>query len=108
MAAKPVYRLTLFKIPDEGNQDKLLELYRTMPQDALKDGKPYIVSAKAGKTVDDSRNQGYTIAVVTHFASMEDFKYYDTQCAAHTKLKSFAKTVHQGNMMTFFEPAGGI
>lgn len=36
MAAKPVYRLTLFKIPDEGSQDKLLELYRTMPQDALK------------------------------------------------------------------------
>ncbi|KAJ9642790.1 hypothetical protein H2204_002438 [Knufia peltigerae] len=103
MAAKPVYRLTLFKIPDESNQDQLLELYRKMPQDALKDGKPYIVSVKAGKAVDDARNQGYTISVVSEFASLEDFTYYDTQCAAHKKLKSFAKTAHQGTLMVFFE-----
>lgn len=47
------------------------------------------------------------MAVVTEFASMADFTYYDTQCAAHTRLKGFAKTVHQGNLMTFFEPLVG-
>lgn len=36
MATKHCYRLTLFKIPNEGNQDKLLDMYRAMPQEALK------------------------------------------------------------------------
>lgn len=33
---KPIRRITLFKIPSEEGQEKLLEKYRTMPQDALK------------------------------------------------------------------------
>ncbi|KAK5405217.1 hypothetical protein LTR06_008912 [Exophiala xenobiotica] len=105
MSAQETYRMTLFKIPDKGNQEKLLRLYEAMPQGALKDGKPYIVSVKAGRACEDARAQGYTIAVVSTFASMDDFHYYDTKCEAHTELKSFAKTVHEGNLMVFYQAA---
>jgi len=102
---KTVSRLTLFKIPSESDQQKLLDIYRSMPSKAKKDGKPYIRSVVAGPSYEDARNQGYTVAVVSTFDSLEDFKYYDTQCEAHNELKAFAKTVHQGNMMVFFENA---
>jgi predicted RecB family endonuclease len=125
MPGQETYRLTLFKIPDEGNQQKLLKMYEAMPEKARKvrlkldtaqvetdkadvdsqDGKPYIVSVKAGKSCADARNQGYTVAVTSTFASMEDFVYYDTRCEAHGELRAFAKTVHQGNMMVFYQAA---
>jgi hypothetical protein len=58
---------------------------------------------RAGPTKADQRNQGYTIAVISVFDSVEDMAYYDNECAAHNELKAFAKTVHQGAMMVFFE-----
>jgi Stress responsive A/B Barrel Domain len=70
---------------------------------SVKDGKPYIKSVYAGKTFSDQRAQGYTVAVVSEFASLADFTYYDTQCEAHNRLKAVAKTLHQGNMMVYFE-----
>jgi hypothetical protein len=130
MSSQQTYRMTLFKIPRIEDQDKLLEMYRAMPQKALKvrsqmadplhsfipltdstllfskqDGSPYIVSVKAGKTFADQRAQGYTIAVMTTFASKEDFEYYDTACEAHKELKAFAASVHQGNLMVYFHSA---
>jgi hypothetical protein len=60
---------------------------------------------KAGKTFGDQRAQGYTIAIMTTFASLEDFTYYDTQCEAHKELKGFAATVHQGNLMVYYQAA---
>jgi len=69
----------------------------------LQDGKPYIVSVRAGKVFEDQRAQGYTVAVVSEFASLDDFMYYDTKCAAHSNLKAVAKTLHNGNMMFYFE-----
>jgi hypothetical protein len=36
MSVKPIRRITLFKVPDEGDQEKLLAKYQTMPQDAVK------------------------------------------------------------------------
>jgi hypothetical protein len=33
---KPIRRITLFKIPKAEDQEKLLEIYKTMPQDAQK------------------------------------------------------------------------
>ncbi|KAI5457644.1 stress responsive A/B barrel domain-containing protein [Mariannaea sp. PMI_226] len=98
-----INRITLFKIPDVENQQKLLSIYKEMPHKAVKDGKPYIRAVKAGPTKADQRNQGYTIAVVSVFDSVDDMKYYDDECAAHAELKVFAKSVHQGAMMAFFE-----
>jgi hypothetical protein len=58
---------------------------------------------QAGKTyAEDQRAQGYTVAVMTTFASREDFEYYDTTCAAHKELKAVASSVHQGNLMVYF------
>ncbi|KAH7010203.1 hypothetical protein EDB80DRAFT_714633 [Ilyonectria destructans] len=59
MSSLPVQRVTLFKIPSPEDQARLIEIYRTMPTRALKDGKPYIISATVGPTFDDIRNQGY-------------------------------------------------
>ncbi|XXG99998.1 hypothetical protein Hte_006340 [Hypoxylon texense] len=100
---KRINRITLFKIPDEENRKKLLEIYRGMPEKAVKDGKPYILSVSAGEAFPDDRAKGFTIAVVSVFASEEDMVYYDDQCAAHAELKAFARTVHQGAMMVYFE-----
>lgn len=100
-----VNRVTLFKIPSKEDQARLTDIYRGMPERALKDGKPYILSATVGPTYDDARNQGYTLAALSVFSSVEDMKYYDNECAAHAELKSVAKTLHQGVMMVYFQNA---
>jgi len=123
--------MTLFKIPRAvEDQDKLLEMYKAMPQEALKvrpsqakikvlpfpllllprvsqirlsfsvpaspqDGSPYLVSVEAGKTFANRRTQGYTVAVMSTFASKEAFEHYDIQCEAHKKIKAFASSMHQ-------------
>lgn len=61
------------------------------------------MSVTAGRAKPDQRAQGYTVAVVSVFASEADMQYYDNECVAHQELKGFAKTVHQGAMMVFFE-----
>ncbi|KAH7024685.1 stress responsive A/B barrel domain-containing protein [Microdochium trichocladiopsis] len=100
-----VNRITLFKIPEEAARAKLVEIYKTLQQRALKDGKPYILGAKVGSAFPDQRSQGYTFAVQTTFASADDMAYYDSACSAHADLKSYAKTVSQGNMVVYFENA---
>ncbi|ODH37354.1 hypothetical protein ACO22_02629 [Paracoccidioides brasiliensis] len=102
-----ITRLTLFKIPDPTNQQQLLEKYQTIQKDALKDGNPYILSVRAGPTINDQRRQGYTVAAVSTFASLEDMRYYDEWCAAHAALKGLARTLHQGVLMVYFEPGIG-
>ncbi|KAL3480583.1 hypothetical protein BJX99DRAFT_254573 [Aspergillus californicus] len=98
----PVNRITLFKIPSPDDQQKLLNVYKTMKQDALKDGKPYILSCTAGPAYPDVRNQGFTVAVISQFESVEDMKFYDDECQAHAALKKVARSVHQGAMMVYF------
>lgn len=105
MSSTPVFRVTLFKIPSKDDQAKLIDVYRGMKQKALKDGKPYILSATVGPTVDDARNQGYTVAAMSTFASVEDMQYYDNECTAHSELKRLAKTLHKGAMMVYFQNA---
>ncbi|KAK0113957.1 hypothetical protein ONS95_014202 [Cadophora gregata] len=104
---KPIQRITLFKIPNVGDQEKLLEICKGMKQNAIKDGKPYILSVTAGQGIPSQRDQGYTVAVVSVFSSVEDMLYYDEDCEAHKKLKAFAKGVHQGAMMVYFESVTG-
>ena len=56
-----------------------------------------------GAAFEDRRSQGYTVGVVSVFASKEDMAYYDSECEAHNSLKAVAKSVHQGAMMVYFE-----
>jgi hypothetical protein len=107
MSPTPVTRIVLFNIPEEQDQKKLFHFYRTVKQDALKDGKPYILSASAGPTFTDQRNRGFTVAAVTKFSSEEDMKYYDDECPAHAKLKEFAKSVRNEFIMAYFEDVLG-
>jgi hypothetical protein len=39
MSTKPIRRITLFKVPKPEDQQKLLDVYRTMPEKAVKVGK---------------------------------------------------------------------
>ena len=103
MSTQLVTRVTLFKIPSAEDQQRLIDLYRTLATKALKDGKPYIVSASAGPTFEDARNQGYTLAASTTFATLEDWEYYDEQCSAHGEIKKLARTIHRGAMMVYFQ-----
>ncbi|RYP09166.1 hypothetical protein DL764_001437 [Monosporascus ibericus] len=102
MTSGQITRITLFKILNEEEKQKLLDMYKQMPTKAVKDGKPYILNVKAGPAV-ENQDQGYTVGVVSTFASHDDMVYYDNECTAHAELKSFAKTVHRGAMMVFFE-----
>lgn len=115
-----IHRVTLFKIPGHQDQERLLKMYKQMPGKAAKvrrttrwtfasadaadqDGKPYLLSVTAGKAKPDQRAQGFTVAVVSVFSSVDDMAYYDNECAAHAELKAVARSVHQGAMMVFFE-----
>ncbi|TQN68317.1 hypothetical protein CSHISOI_07138 [Colletotrichum shisoi] len=83
--AEKITRITLFKVPDEENQNKILALYRQMPQKALKDGKPYILSVRAGLAVADQRAQGFTVAAVSTFASKGETWTITIMAARHTR-----------------------
>ncbi|KAL4970806.1 Dabb family protein [Aspergillus stella-maris] len=102
----PIERITLFKIPDEAGRDRVLEQYKVLAKTAVKvptDGKPYILAAAAGPSYPDPRNKGFNLSVKTTFASLEDMKYYDTECEAHKALKAVAATVREDVLTTYFE-----
>ncbi|KAL2215915.1 hypothetical protein M432DRAFT_625020 [Thermoascus aurantiacus ATCC 26904] len=67
------------------------------------DGKPYITNITAGPTVPDPRNKGFNIAVKTTFASLEDMRYYDTECEAHKALKAVAGPVMEEVVSAYYE-----
>ncbi|KAJ3499270.1 hypothetical protein NLG97_g482 [Lecanicillium saksenae] len=109
--ADHVHRITLFKLPKPEDVDTMIEQYKTLEATSQKDGKPYLLSVVIGKPEADPRAQGYTLAAKTEFASAEDMKYYDEECAAHQKLKGVAKTLQvEGILSVFFKPTlvGGI
>ena len=58
---------------------------------------------KAGRPKPDQRAQGYTVVAISVFKSLEDFKYYDSECATHMQVKQFVKNVHEGLGMVYFE-----
>ncbi|PKY02646.1 hypothetical protein P168DRAFT_283407 [Aspergillus campestris IBT 28561] len=99
----PIERITLFKIPNEADRDRVLEQYKVLAKTAVKDGKPYITSAAVGVSFPDVRNKGYNISVKTTFASMEDMKFYDEECEAHKDLKKIAGPVKEDVLTTFYE-----
>ncbi|KAG7291789.1 hypothetical protein NEMBOFW57_001809 [Staphylotrichum longicolle] len=85
-----IFRSTLFKAPDAESQARLLEAYSTLKQNQVKDGKPYIIGVEARLLLDDPRSNGYTVVARTLFSSVEDMKYYDTECPAHKELRKTA------------------
>ncbi|PWY87668.1 hypothetical protein BO70DRAFT_360300 [Aspergillus heteromorphus CBS 117.55] len=99
----PVERITLFKIPNEADRDRVLEQYKVMAKTALKDGKPYILNAAAGPSFPDPRNKGFNLSVKTTFASMEDMKFYDEHCEAHKALKAVVGPVREDILTSYFQ-----
>lgn len=57
------------------------------------DGKPYILSTRAAVVGegDEPRAKGYTVVAHQQFRSMEDMKFYDGECGAHTGVKRKSK-----------------
>ncbi|BDD58267.1 hypothetical protein MPDQ_003700 [Monascus purpureus] len=101
----PVERITLFKIPNEGDLPSLEEQYKILVANAKKDGKPYILTVAAGKCFPDPRNKGFNFSVKTTFASMEDMEYYDKECAAHQALKAYVAPIKEDILTTYFVSA---
>ncbi|KAG6041323.1 hypothetical protein E4U41_004975 [Claviceps citrina] len=109
--ASRVHRITMFRLPDQANQQRLIQAYKTVDQTNRKDGKPYILSLAVGLAEEDPRSQGYTVACKMEFASMDDMKYYDDICQAHQALKATAKAVGvEGVLTVYFKPqvTGGV
>ncbi|WQF83251.1 Putative stress responsive alpha-beta barrel [Colletotrichum destructivum] len=101
-----IHRVTMFKIADEGQRQSLIEQYKILGENQKKDGKPYILSMVVGPAIDDPRSQGYTVVCKTEFASLDDMRYYDDECAAHGAIKVFVKENVNvtGIMSVYFEP----
>ncbi|KAL4919978.1 hypothetical protein BDW62DRAFT_199388 [Aspergillus aurantiobrunneus] len=99
----PIERITLFNIPNDAARDRVLEQYKILTKTAVKDGKPYILAAAAGPSFPDPRNKGFNVSVKMTFASLQDMKYYDTECEAHRALKAIAGPAKEDILMTFFE-----
>ncbi|KAK0759832.1 hypothetical protein N5P37_008022 [Trichoderma harzianum] len=109
--ADRVHRITMFKLPSEESQKKLIEEYKTLKENNRKDGQPYILSIAAGPAEPDQRSQGFTFVSKSEFASLEDMKYYDEECVAHQALKKVAMTLGvEGIMTVYFKPqvVGGV
>ncbi|KAK3994979.1 hypothetical protein QBC44DRAFT_321711 [Cladorrhinum sp. PSN332] len=100
-----LHRTTMFKIPDERNQEKMVESYRTLAKEQKKDGKPYILYSCAGKANSDQRSKGYTVIAHMKFAGLGDMNYYDSECPAHAALKKEGSNlgVAEPPLIVYFE-----
>lgn len=59
----------------------------------------------AGPVEEGPRTEGYTFVNKTEFASMEDMKYYESECPAHGEVKKVLGEITIDGMMTvFFKP----
>ncbi|EAW13721.1 Dabb family protein [Aspergillus clavatus NRRL 1] len=99
-----IHRVTLFNIPKSEDIDVLLDEYRSLQHEAKRNAEPYIVSVQAGRMMPDARSKGYTLAVKTTFRNLDDMRFYDTDCAAHKRLKTVAGPRREGDVFTaYFE-----
>ncbi|KIN01562.1 hypothetical protein OIDMADRAFT_19345 [Oidiodendron maius Zn] len=104
MAGK-IIRVTMFKLPSKENQQKMIGLYKVLSETARKDGKPYILSLEAGPAYEDARSNGFTFVAKSEFSNLDDMKYYDTDCTAHSTLKNNVKDLGiEGIMTTYYSP----
>ncbi|PPJ60345.1 hypothetical protein CBER1_10882 [Cercospora berteroae] len=95
-----VKRLTFFKVAKEEDIQAVLKEYEILRKNALKDGKPYIVSNVSRRVLNTSSplSEGYTIASQSIFKNHEDHEYYDSKCVAHKELKKTTSKVRTGVM----------
>ncbi|KAK3056824.1 hypothetical protein LTR09_002617 [Extremus antarcticus] len=95
-----VKRATFFKVPKEEDIQSVLKQYEVLRKNAVKDGKPYIISNVARKVLNTSSHlsEGYTISSQSIFKSHEDHEFYDKECPAHKELKEVTSKVRQGVM----------
>lgn len=68
----------------------------------VQNGAPYILALVAGIAEADARTNGYTVICKTEFASMDDMRYYDNECAAHQALKAASKQLTVENIQTVY------
>ncbi|KAF4457980.1 stress responsive A B barrel domain [Fusarium albosuccineum] len=103
--ADRVHRVTMFKMPKAEDQERFLAQCRKMAVDNQRDGKPYILSMVAGPAEEGPRTEGYTFVNKTEFASMDDMRYYESDCPAHGEVKKVLGEITIDGMMTvFFKP----
>lgn len=86
-------------------RENRLAAHQRFARAGVQDSKPYIISAKAHAVIPDpaGRNQDFTIAANTVFASLDDMKFYDDDCEAHKAIKAFLKPRIQGVMTVYHE-----
>ncbi|KAL2198545.1 hypothetical protein P885DRAFT_32777 [Corynascus similis CBS 632.67] len=86
-------RDTLFKVAgrNKHDQDRLIEAYQVLAQEAKLDGKPYIADIKVTPLLDHTASQGYTLRARALFASVKDMQYFDSECPAHKALKEHVR-----------------
>jgi len=96
-----ITRVTMFKLTEEDIK-KVLAQYEVMKTTSKKDGKPYMITVNAQRIIEDPRNQGYTLASHTTFASLEDMKFYDEGDEAHEELRKVVKPLIKGPPMTVY------
>lgn len=59
----------------------------------------------AGPAEEGPRTKGYTFVNKTEFASMDDMRYYESECPAHGEVKKVLGEITIDGMMTvFFKP----
>jgi hypothetical protein len=58
-----------------------------------------------GPAHDDPRSRGFNFVCKTEFATLDDLRYYDNECAAHGQIKTLAKELElEGVMTVYFDP----
>nr|POE87863.1 hypothetical protein CFP56_11092 [Quercus suber] len=79
----------MFKIPREEDIDIVLNEYEILRKNAMKDGRPYIVSNVARRILNTSSSlsEGFTLASQSIFKNKADHDFYDQICPAHKELK---------------------
>ncbi|KAI1260306.1 hypothetical protein F5Y18DRAFT_259992 [Xylariaceae sp. FL1019] len=77
----PVTRVLVIAVPDAAAQDNVITTFKGLKETALKDGKPYLLHARAakGEVLRDSTNGSFnTIASLT-FESQADADYFSNE-----------------------------
>ncbi|KIM92598.1 hypothetical protein OIDMADRAFT_62404 [Oidiodendron maius Zn] len=104
MATHGISRVSIFRIPRVEDQEVVLEEFKKLKQCALKDGKPYILSVKAGRSLEDARNQDYSVVLQTTFDSLEDMQFFDNECQFHVRVKKLvAPRISPPPVVVFFK-----
>jgi len=103
-----IHRVTMFKVKDTSNIPTILEQYKILNSNAVRNGKPYILAISAGGAGPDSRSQGWNFAVKSQYATKEDMDFYDNDCEAHIELKKVARPLVEGVMTVWWDSEGGV